>query len=162
MPFRLMVSSSNTLKFFHCTVLVSWNSSIMMFSSWVPIFSKMKGEFWWSIMACSSACVSLSIKRLTSRLMACTLFSIPSSNRSWLRCCRVKSAVAYNKACCFRSFSVDCNSGMSCVSTKSYMGFPATALALVSQASTLFVALAAVALYTFSLSTKSPSMSFLK
>ena len=39
-----MHSCSKTLKFCHCTVDVSWNSSIMMCSRRVPIFSKMKGE----------------------------------------------------------------------------------------------------------------------
>ncbi len=78
----LMHSLSSTLKFAHCTVLVSWNSSIMMCSSIDPIFSKMKGESVSRISEWSSCCVSLSRNRPASSFSSRTLRSMLPRRRS--------------------------------------------------------------------------------
>ena len=91
----LMHSSSSTLKFCHCTVLVSWNSSIIMLLSRVPIFSNMNGESLSFMREWSRVWVSLSKKRLASWFMSLTLFSMLLSSRNWLRCRRVSTADWY-------------------------------------------------------------------
>ena len=91
----LMHSSSSTLKFCHCTVLVSWNSSIITFSRCEPIFSKMNGESVSLMSEWSRVWVSLSRKRFASTFISRTFRSMLLSRRSWLRCFSVSTADAY-------------------------------------------------------------------
>ena len=99
----LIVSESNTLKFCHWMVEVSWNSSIMTCFSWVPIFSKMNGESLPSIKEWSSCWVSLNRKRFSVSLSSRTFLSMLLSRRNWFRCRNVRWADWYIFHCLARS-----------------------------------------------------------
>ena len=85
-------SLSSTLKFFHCAMLVSWNSSIMMCLICVPIFSYMNGASLSPIILLRSICVALSGNLLASAFASSTLSLMLPSRRSLLMCSMVLAA----------------------------------------------------------------------
>ena len=87
----LMHSSISILKFFHCVSDVSWNSSIIMWLMYEPVFSYMNVASP-SVSICDSrSCVSLSSDMLFSSVMPFIFSLITFSSLNDDRCFSVRS-----------------------------------------------------------------------